>query len=127
MEAANPVVETRKANPAGVGEGGRSVRAGQGGLTQSSPHPFQKRNPSAVGDWGRRFAIALCVLGAIYALFPNPVRQAWCTNITGGTWIPTARYGSYDEPEVVRGGACLNDQELEDFIRFSVENEATFP
>ena len=74
-----------------------------------------------------RWWIPVVVLLGFYALFPNLVKQAWCTNVTNGTWVPTARYGGYDEPEVVEEGVCLNDQELRDFIQRRNESESAFP
>ena len=80
-----------------------------------------------MSDRQLRWLVALGIVVALYAVFPNPFKQAWCTNITGGTWVPTARYGGVDEPEIVESGVCLNDEELEEFNRFKVENDSTFP
>ena len=74
-----------------------------------------------------RWWIPVAIALGLYALFPNFVKQAWCTNITKGTWIPTARYGGYDEPEVVEEGVCLNDQELREFNQRRTEFESEYP
>lgn len=74
-----------------------------------------------------RWWIPVVIFLGFYALFPNVVEQAWCTNITNRTWISTTRFGDYDEPEIVEEGVCLNDQELRDFNQRRSENESVFP
>jgi hypothetical protein len=88
------------------------------------PHPCVSNDPPPKKRV--RWWIPIAVIFALYLLFPNTIKQAWCAQITRGTWIPTARYGEFPDPEIVESGLCLNDEELEEFNRTRIENES-FP